>query len=45
MLHKGYGCAEEKGPGLRWMAETFVSEAEMISLIDTESDCKEFVEL
>lgn len=27
------------------MAETFVSEAEVISLIDTESDCKEFVEL
>ena len=38
MLHKGYQCEEEKGPGLRWVAEAFVSEAEMISLIDTESD-------
>lgn len=45
MLHKGYWCEEEKGPGLRWVAETFVSEAEVISLINTESDCEEFVEL
>lgn len=45
MLHKGYRCEEEKGAGLRWVAETFVSEAEVISLIDTESDCEEFVEL
>lgn len=44
MLPKGYQHEAEKGPGLCWVSETFVSEAEMISLTDTKSDHGESVE-
>ena len=44
LLCKGYWCEREKGLGLRWEAEAFVSKAEKISLTGIKSDHGEFVD-